>query len=161
MPIRVKWLREGWSYLNKNRLFSPLCSADLRFTSSALRTTVYSLHISMPDQNSTETQLTGCFFRIFVQKVFEVNLNFRYHQLKNWKNKDTLVKFWSWYNITAFFFVSYITCWHLKLRFVLNIFWSKIYKGCHNTKEGTKAIPANPPLIMTSFTPQVKLWPIW
>ena len=72
------------------------------------------------------------FLGIFVRKVFDTNLNFRYQRVKKSKNIRALLlcqlqKLTTWW----LYFFRFLTHWYLKLRFVFNTFWTKIPKNSH------------------------------
>ena len=72
----------------------------------------------------------GRFLGFFVQKVFEANLNFRYQLVGNLK--EILFPSCQFFKLSqqkCFYFCDFLTVWCLKLRFVSNIFWTKIFKS--------------------------------
>ena len=76
----------------------------------------------------------GCFWKFFVQKVFEKNHNFTYEGVQNQKKLSHIcdVNFKTCYIMSVFSFFWFFTHRHLKLRFVSNTFWSKIQKISHS-----------------------------
>ena len=64
----------------------------------------------------------GHFGEFFVQKLFEINLKFRYQRVGNQKKwgQLTYINFKCWINKPAFIFFRIFTHWRLKLRVVLN-----------------------------------------
>ena len=75
---------------------------------------------------------------IFVQKIFETNLNFRYLPVKNQKiwRQSRYANLKSWSNCLYFFW--YFTVLYLKLRFVLKILFGQIFPKsaivCHRNR---------------------------
>ena len=62
-----------------------------------------------------------------VPKLFMKNLNFKHQRVKNQKKQSHfyLFNFWNWLNMTVFICSHFFSCWYLKLRLVLNSFWTK------------------------------------
>ena len=72
----------------------------------------------------------------FVQNVFETYLNSRYHRVKKSEKK---IRHFSYVNFKGKITIVHLffTRWYLKLRFVSNIFWTKIPKSSHSGSGAT------------------------